>query len=103
MLKRQLTYPADAARFYQAIRHMSWAMWLDSGVLSERAAGYDILVADPVYRVICHGEITETVGPEGKVHQSTDELMSILRQLLGEAADADHPLLFTGGAVGYFS
>lgn len=103
MLKRQLTYPADAARFYQAIRHMSWAMWLDSGVLSERAAGYDILVADPVYRVICHGEITETIGPEGKVHQSTDELMSILRQLLGEAADADHPLLFTGGAVGYFS
>jgi len=47
MLKQQLAYPEDTARFYQAIRHLPWAMWLDSGVLRKQGADFDLLVADP--------------------------------------------------------
>lgn len=103
MLKRQLAYPADTAQFYEAIRHLPWAMWLDSGVLRKQGADFDILVADPVYRVICHGEVTHIVDKEGKTRQSTEPLLDILRQLLGEPKESDDHLPFTGGALGYFS
>ena len=102
MLKRQLAYPADTAQFYQAIRHLTWPMWLDSGTLRERGADYDILVADPVYRVICHGELTRVVDRDGRRRESREPLLDTLRSLLGQKADQD-PLPFTGGAVGYLS
>ena len=81
---------------------MPWPMWLDSGVLRERAADYDILVADPVYRVICHGELTRVVDRDGRSRESREPLLDILRSLLEQKAD-DGSLPFTGGAVGYFS
>lgn len=77
-------------------------MWLDSGVLRERGADYDILVADPVYRVICHGELTSIVDQEGGSSESREPLPGILRSLLDEKT-GDDSLPFTGGAVGYFS
>ena len=61
MLKQQLTYTADAARFYQAIRHLTWPMWLDSGAISQHGADYDILVADPLQRVVSHADETEVI------------------------------------------
>jgi len=77
-------------------------MWLDSGVLRERSADYDILVADPVYTVVCHGEFTNIVDQEGETRCSREPLLDILRGLLDQQADDDQ-LPFTGGAVGYFS
>lgn len=102
MLKQQLPYPADPAQFYEAVRHMPWAMWLDSGTGSARTAGYDILVADPVYSVVCHGEHTSIVDQQGRTTSSRESLLDILRTLLDRQAD-DDSLPFVGGAVGYLS
>lgn len=99
MLKQQLEYPADIARFYQAIRHLPWPMWLDSG---GQEAGFDILVADPVTRLISDGGITEVIDQEGKTQDTREPLLNLLQQLLSRTeSKSDVP--FDGGAVGYFS
>lgn len=102
MLKRQLAYPADTALLYQAIRHLPWAMWLDSGVLREQDADYDIVVADPMFKLVCHGKMTGITDQQGNTRQSSEGLLSILQTLLGEPVETDDNLPFTGGAVGYF-
>ena len=80
---------------------MPWAMWLDSG--AERAGGHDILVADPVCRVVCHGESTSILDRQGGTSSSRESLLGILRDLLDRPADDDGSLPFSGGAVGYLS
>lgn len=77
-------------------------MWLDSGVPRERDAEHDILVADPVYTVVCHGEFTNIVDRQGETRCSREPLLDILRGLLDQQTDDDQ-LPFMGGAVGYFS
>ncbi|MBI5006379.1 MAG: aminodeoxychorismate synthase component I [Nitrosomonadales bacterium] len=92
-----LPYRADADAYFSAIRGLAWAAWLDSA----GGGRYDILVAEPVVRVVTRGGATEISDASGVRQQSSDPF-EVVRELLGEpiAPMADIP--FAGGVLGYW-
>ncbi len=98
MLKQHLEYPIDKTRFYQAIRHLPWPIWLDTG----QGTGFDILVADPVTRLIADNGLTRVIDQDGKTRRTREPLPNLLRDLL-RRTESVSDLPFDSGAVGYFS
>lgn len=109
LLQYQLPYQPDSAVLFAHVAHLPWAMFLDSGQLTNPATGmpgsqygrYDILVANPLMTFSTDGQGT-TVCVDGQTHISTDDPFQLLKEALlpYHATKTEWP--FTGGAVGYF-
>ena len=76
-------------------------MFLDSGTVQARWGRYDIIVSDPLVKLITRGDMTQIITTDGEQQSSADPF-SILRQSLSEMSFESSDLPFSGGALGYF-
>jgi para-aminobenzoate synthetase component 1 len=93
-----LPYLADSSAYFEAVRDLPWAAWLDSGGRDR----FDIIVAQPVATLKTCGQFTEIVLGEGKI-ESSAEPIALVQEILGKRLDAIPELPFAGGALGYWS
>lgn len=93
-----LQYRADAGAYFEAIRDLPWAAWLDSG----NCGRYDILVAQPVATLVTQGGRTEIRNGHAARHTTADSF-ALVREQLGGLAPSFPDIPFAGGALGYWS
>lgn len=93
-----LPYFIDSSAYFEVVRELPWATWLDSGGKDR----YDIIVAQPVATLITRGQVTEVIqGVENR--HSSDDPITLLQEILGQHLEAIPEIPFSGGAVGYWS
>ncbi|MBA4381507.1 MAG: aminodeoxychorismate synthase, component I [Sideroxydans sp.] len=93
-----LPYLSDSSAYFEAVRDLPWAAWLDSGGRGR----YDIIVAQPAATLTTRGQVTEIVRGAEKNHAS-DDPVALLQGMLGHKSEAISDLPFVGGALGYWS
>jgi para-aminobenzoate synthetase component 1 len=76
-------------------------VFLDSGFPASHQGRYDIIAAEPFITLVTRGDVTETRSG-ATVRHSTDNPFDLVKQMLGETAEAINGLPFCGGAIGYF-
>lgn len=98
----ELPYHSDSAVYFEAIRHKSWPIFLDSNNDSHRDARYDIQTADPFITLTTVGKntlINRQIGSE----LSSDDPFLLLQSILATfTVNQVSELPFCGGALGYF-
>ncbi len=101
----QLPDCTDVSRLYQKLRQLPWAFWLDSGSGEHLDYGgrYHVLVADPRVRIVSDAGVTVVQQRDGRVENTRQAVLEVIREALGPIRDATGDLPFAGGAVGYFS
>lgn len=92
-----LPYRPDASVYFESIRHLPWAAWLDSG----GSGRFDIFVADPIVTITTRGESTEIADSSGSRITPADPF-AVLRQELGDTLPLSPDIPFAGGALGYW-
>jgi len=99
-----LPYRVDTTSLFERLRQRTWPIWLDSGHPRARGGRWDIIAADPLWRVSVTGPTLYLQGQGADVPTPTDgDALTLIAGLLREldpAPVADLP--FTGGALGYF-
>ena len=93
-----LPYYVDSSSYFEAVRDMPWAAWLDSGGRDR----YDIIVAQPVATLTTRRQVTEVVHG-GEKSESSNDPIALLQDILGQKLEAIPDLPFAGGALGYWS
>jgi len=93
-----LPYLSDSSAYFEAVRDLPWAAWLDSGGRDR----FDIIVAQPVATLTTRGQITGIVRGEEK-NESASEPFALVQEILGGKLEAIPELPFAGGALGYWS
>lgn len=105
LLKHSLKYDTNSANLFARLSHQPWAMFLDSGQPESQYGRYDILVADP-FITICtvetEAETYSEIVQDGQRTISHEDPFAILDSALKPFQPTQHPLPFSGGAVGYF-
>lgn len=107
MLDKQLISPlpyfADSAALFEAVAHLPWAVWLDSGFPHSDQGRFDIIAAEPALTLTTRGEITQ-INRNGSVIFSNQDPFSLLKEALQVSRHEGFAgLPFNGGAIGYFS
>jgi para-aminobenzoate synthetase component I len=100
-----IAYLEDASVLLERLRHLPWPVWLDSGRPRAQGGRWDILSADPMWRVsIAPGGTLRLLDRAGTEQQDADQdALSLIGRLLhGLDSTALEELPFTGGAIGYF-
>ncbi len=101
---QRLPYHADSADRFEAIRHESWPVFLDSGRPMVEQGRYDILSSDPYLTLVTRGEETRITHADGSSRISSEDPLELLREALSPInAREFQDLPFCGGAIGYFS
>lgn len=93
-----LPYLVDSSVYFEAVRDLPWAAWLDSGSRDR----YDIIVAQPVATLETRGRFTE-IRHGAQANQTMDDPITVLHTILGCELDEIPELPFSGGALGYWS
>lgn len=109
MLRHSLNYHHDSARLFARIVHQPWAMFFDSGQMTNPATGkpgsryghYDILVADP-FITFTSNEQQTLVCERERTYTSAGDPFELIKQAMKPYEVAKCDLPFTGGAAGYF-
>lgn len=103
-----ITYRPDSATWFNLIRHLPLAIWLDSGRPQSLYGRYDILSAAPAVQLNTYGDLTHITQMDGSIETSQENPFALLQKQL------IHPHLqtqlqphlnevpFCGGALGYF-
>ena len=117
---KHIPYSEDLAKHYFAtIEHLPWAMLLRSAADGHPNNRYDILVANPIGKLLTHGTITsiyqktsiknthsdDAHADEWQIQQSEDDPFTLLaryQQQLLPAQSSINNIPFIGGALGYF-
>ncbi|HAZ61544.1 MAG TPA: aminodeoxychorismate synthase component I [Gammaproteobacteria bacterium] len=99
-----LPYWADATPLFERLRRLTWPIWLDSGHPRAQGGRWDILAADPQWRVQVVGRTLEFSGPDGtKQNPQPADALDLIATLLARLDPSPVAgLPFTGGALGYF-
>ncbi|TNC96781.1 MAG: para-aminobenzoate synthetase component I [Gallionellaceae bacterium] len=93
-----LPYLSDSSAYFEAVRDLPWAAWLDSGGRDR----FDIIVAQPVATLTTRGQASE-IKEGGQTSESFADPIALLQDILGQKLDAIPELPFSGGALGYWS
>jgi para-aminobenzoate synthetase component 1 len=106
---------AEGAYWLTQVRHLPWPMLLESGrvetvgkqvdVDEETSLGarFDIVVADPIARIIHRHPVTEVHADNGIQYSEEDPFAIIKRWLQLHPVPRAVDIPFAGGALGYFS
>jgi para-aminobenzoate synthetase component 1 len=101
----ELPYLADSASYFEAIRHKTWPVFLDSNNSAQNNdSRYDIQTAAPFITLVTTGENTLIKHHDNEASVSTEdpfELLNTMLQPFKPEQQADFP--FCGGALGYFA
>ncbi len=96
-----LPYLIDSSVLFEALRHLPWPVFLDSGHPESQQGRFDILAADPSQRLITRGATTDILHRNQRYSTSADPL-DTLREALGpDDSEFSDDLPFHGGAIGY--
>lgn len=112
----QLDLPyAEGMHWLRLVRHFPWPMLLESGRVETPAlqnseseevslgARFDIVVANPVAKIIHHRPVTE-VHEGVHIERSTQDPFEIVKQWLSpHRVERVSDIPFAGGALGYFA
>jgi len=98
----ELPYRSDSAHYFEAVRHLSWPIFLDSANTQLEIGRYDIIAADPFIKLETFGKLTDVIYRNGDKEQSSEEPFKLLQHLLKPLEHETCDLPFTGGAMGYF-
>lgn len=93
-----LPYTTSARRYLQALRDLSYPIWLDS----QNHGRWDILVANPVTVVSCKDFVT-TLQTQNHTERHHHDPFDYLQNLLPERLQLDLDIPFVGGIVGFIS
>ena len=102
-LFEQLPYQPDSCHYFELVRHLPWAVFLDSTTNTSQDNRYDIIAADPFLTLCTKGE--KTVIEQRSGHKKTSELdpFHLLQlQLKSFPIQRTTSLPFCGGAIGHF-
>jgi para-aminobenzoate synthetase component 1 len=107
-MARTLELPYDASTgcaerhaWFERLRPLGWAVFLDSGDRARTGGRFDILAAGPVASLVSRGGRTEIVR-DGVATPVDGSAFAGLRLLLEGAAPGDGAWPIAGGAIGYF-
>lgn len=102
LLIKPLAYQRESAHWFLRVRHLPYAIWLDSGFPGSRYGRFDIISAAPQCTLETRGERTYIQYCDGKHEESKEAPFALLKQYLPVASQPSEDLPFTGGALGYF-
>jgi para-aminobenzoate synthetase component 1 len=98
----EFPYHEDSSELFEALAHLPWAAFLDSGHPDIQQGRYDILSAEPVSILTTRGEQTQIVSSSGTQRSSDEDPFQLLREALGPVVEGADGIPFSGGAIGYF-
>jgi para-aminobenzoate synthetase component I len=102
-----ITYKDQSAEWFSLVRHLPYALWLDSGGPSSDYGRFDIISAAPHVVLITRGESTQIRTPaDNSATHSSEDPFNLLKQYLPTQTITPDPaveLPFYGGAMGYFA
>lgn len=96
--------PLTTSRLFHFFAARPWAMLLDSANCDHPDSRFDIMVADPLVKIITRDQQTRVIYPNGCDDSTADPLEIVQQQIAAQRYITDNPtrLPFIGGAVGYF-
>ncbi len=99
-----LTYLADSASWFCALRKLPQPVWLDSCHHGSPYGRYDILAAQPLARLETLGTETRIYHQDRLIQTSTQDPFALIKDYLPLCSPAAQltELPFYGGALGYF-
>jgi para-aminobenzoate synthetase component 1 len=97
-----IPYHADSAPLFEAVRHLPYATWLDSGRPGSSYGRYDIISAAPATLLTTRGATTCIRDCAGQETLSTENPFTLLARYLPPNTASAGELPFCGGALGYF-
>lgn len=107
-MARTLDLPYDASTgcaerhaWFERLRPLGWAVFLDSGDRRRTGGRYDILAAGPVASLVCRDGRCEILR-EGAAPQAVADAFGGTRALLHGAGAGDPGWPVSGGALGYY-
>ena len=101
-----LPYSVTSSLYFNRMRHLPWPIWLDSGKPNQVRGRYDIISANPDYKILSNRIKTTSSDRAGNLSEY-DSIWSALKQHLErvEVGENDAEKLlslpFNGGALGY--
>ena len=109
-----MTYPSQIVEIqsgltpqeaYRRIRHLPWAVLLESTATEDELARHSFVTADPFLRLESHGTAVTVEGQTPESILSHAPPLTVLGEILGGWDLSPAPDLppFQGGAVGYFA
>ncbi len=98
----KLPYRADAGQLFEQIAHLPWAQLLDSCQSQHKRSRYDILAADPVYKLITRRHITKITDRRDNFIEMGNDPFDLLHKYTQLFDIQNSQLPFHGGAIGYF-
>jgi len=106
--KIDLTYrPNVSLTYFETIKNEPWAMLLRSPSNEHSDSRFDIMVANPIVRILTEGGQTTVIEPDGH-YKTLDDPFDVLSRVQNQyLPEIDHTqwseFPFIGGALGYFS
>ncbi len=97
----ETTRCAERHAWFETLRPLGWAVFLDSGDPERTAGRYDILAAGPVARLVASGGAVTIEDGRGRRAAGPGAFAGV-RELLGSARGAAGGWPLAGGAIGYF-
>ncbi|MGE0357230.1 MAG: aminodeoxychorismate synthase component I [Burkholderiales bacterium] len=92
---------AERHAWYERMRPLGWAVYLDSGERGRTGGRYDILAAGPVASLVSRAGLAE-IHRDGAASAVPGGAFAGLRELLEGAVGDDERWPIAGGAIGYF-
>ena len=87
--------------WFEALRPMGWAVFLDSGDPASTAGRFDILAAAPVATLVARGGAVEVVSPK-ESYAGGSSVFAAARALSAGVSGGSPPWPIAGGSIGYF-
>ena len=106
---KELSYVADSTRWFDRVAAMDFSIFLDSGRIAATtpattpiAAGrYDIILANPVKTI--QADVGTVRSPASVVINNSEQLLSMLRQVMTRSRPGEDNIVFSGGVAGFMS
>lgn len=97
-----LAYTPDSTNWFLAVRHLPYAIWLDSGQPVSQYGRFDIISAAPQTLLETRDDLTRITALNGSSTESSRNPFELLQEQLRPSKQAFGDLPFYGGALGYF-
>lgn len=101
-----LPYSVTSSLYFNRIRHLSWPIWLDSGKPNQVRGRYDIVSANPDYKITSNQSKATAIDRAGKLTEYKSIWSALKKHLtksvtLEQRSNKFSHLPFYGGALGY--
>lgn len=106
MQRISLPYSNDSSALFQHLLELPFPAFLDSGLQSQHRGRYDILTAQPDFRIEADKNGARVFDQQAAIIDQSPDAFTLLKRWLEQTGfdqQQDTDLPFNGGALGYFS